>query len=302
MTTHSQTPAYTWLSKRVLVSGATGFIGSEVTKRLIELNCQVSVITRTKPASQTVNWISAGDSDSFPSQEIAEFNPEVVIHLATRFQSSHSPSDIKGLIRSNIEFGTNLLESANEAGAVFVNINSAWQHFESQQYSPVSLYAATKQAFADIAQYYGETGLDLRNLTLYDTYGPTDKRNKLIPQLLNAASSNEHLEMGPGDQLINLLFVRDAVAAILRIAKLPTTPMIQNYVVRAENSISIRELVTEIEKVTKKDLNVTWGARQARLREMTSDWVFGELLPGWQQHVDLVAGLTSCWQEYISGP
>jgi nucleoside-diphosphate-sugar epimerase len=300
MTTHSQTPAYTWSSKRVLVSGATGFIGSEVTKRLIELNSQVSVITRTKPASLTVNWISAGDSDAFPSQEIADFNPEVVIHLATRFQSSHSPADIKGLVQSNIEFGTNLLESAKKAGAVFVNINSAWQHFESQQYSPVSLYAATKQAFADIAQYYGETGLDLRNLTLYDTYGPTDKRNKLVRQLLNAASDNERLDMGRGDQLINLLFVSDVVAAILGIAELRPTPRIQNYVVRAENSISIRELVTEIEKVTKNKLNVNWGARQTRPREMTSDWVFGELLPGWQQHVKLGAGLSTCWQEHIS--
>ena len=135
-----------------------------------------------------------------------------------------------------------------------------------------------------------------------DTYGPTDKRNKLIRQLLNAASNNERLDMGPGDQLINLLFVSDVVAAILRIAELPPTPIIQNYVVRAENSISIRELVTEIEKVTKNKLNVNWGARQARPREMNTDWVFGELLPGWQQHVNLEAGLTSCWQEHISEP
>jgi nucleoside-diphosphate-sugar epimerase len=302
MTTHSQAPAYTWSSKRVLISGATGFIGTEVTERLIDLNAQVSVITRTRPITQTVNWISAMDGDAFPSQEIAEFNPEVVIHLATRFQSSHSPTDIKGLIQSNIEFGTNLLESAKEAGAVFVNINSAWQHFESQQYSPVSLYAATKQAFADIAQFYGETGLHLRNLTLYDTYGPTDKRNKLIRQLLNAASSNEHLDMGPGDQLINLLFVSDVATAILGIAQLPPAPIIQNYVVRAENSISIHELVMEIEKVTKKELNVNWGARQVRPREMNTDWVFGEMLPGWQQQVKLSEGLSICWQEHISEP
>ena len=302
MTTRSQIDGYTWSNKRVLVSGATGFIGSEVTKRLIELNTQVSVITRKKPTTNNIYWISALDSDAFPSQEIAEFNPEVIIHLATRFQPSHLPSDIKELIGSNIEFGTNLLESAKKAGAVFVNINSSWQHFESQQYSPVSLYAATKQAFRDIAQYYGETGLDLRNLTLYDTYGPTDNRNKLTRQLLKSASSNVRIDMGPGDQLINLLFVSDVVAAILRIAALPTAPIIQNYVVRAKNSISIRELVTEIEKVTKKELKITWGARPARPREMTSDWVFGALLPGWQQHVELSEGMSICWREHISEP
>ncbi len=300
MTIHFQADANTWSDKRVLVSGATGFIGSEVTRRLLELNAQVSVITRTEPATKAVNWISAMDNGGFSSQVISEINPEVVIHLATRFQSSHSPADIKGLIESNVELGTNLLESAKEAGAVFVNINSAWQHFESRQYSPVSLYAATKQAFADIAQYYGETGLDLRNLTLYDTYGPADKRNKLIRQLLNAANSNEQLDMGPGDQLINLLFVSDVVTAILGIAGLPRAPMLHNYVVRAEKSISIRELVIEIEKVTEKKLNVNWGARQPRPREMTSDWIFGELLPGWGEQVKLTEGLTICWQERIS--
>jgi nucleoside-diphosphate-sugar epimerase len=302
VTAHSEGDAFNWSSKRVLVSGATGFIGSEVTKRLLELNAQVSVITRTEPATKAVNWIRAMDNGAFSSQVISEINPEVVIHLATRFQSSHSPADIKGLIESNVEFGTNLLESAKEAGAVFVNINSAWQHFESRQYSPVSLYAATKQAFADIAQYYGETGLDLRNLTLYDTYGPTDKRNKLIRQLLNAANSNEQLDMGPGDQLINLLFVSDVVTAILGIAGLPPAPMLHNYVVRAEKSISIRELVAEIEKVTEKELNVNWGARQARPREMTSDWIFGQFLPGWGQQIKLAQGLTICWQELISEP
>ncbi len=302
MTTRSQGDAFSWSNKRVLVSGATGFIGSEVTKRLMKLNAQVSVITRTDPDLKAVNWISAMNNGVFPSQVISEINPEVVIHLATRFQSSHSPSDIKGLIESNVEFGTNLLESAKQAGAVFVNINSAWQHFGSRQYSPVSLYAATKQAFADIAQYYGETGLDLRNLTLYDTYGPSDKRNKLIRQLLNTANSNEQLDMGPGDQLINLLFVSDVVEAILVIAGLPSGPKLHNYVVRAEKSISIRELVAQIEKVTEKQLNVNWGARKARPREMTSDWVFGELLPGWGQQVKLGQGLTICWQELISEP
>jgi hypothetical protein len=58
----------------------------------------------------------------------------------------------------------------------------------------------------------------------------------------------------------------------------------------------------EIEKVTKKELNVNWGARQVRPREMNTDWVFGEMLPGWQQQVKLSEGLSICWQEHISEP
>jgi nucleoside-diphosphate-sugar epimerase len=300
MTANAQTDGFPWTNKRVLVSGATGFIGSGVTERLVDLSAEVAAITRTQPKSESVNWINVANSESFPMHEIAEFNPEVVIHLATRFQASHSPSDIKELVSSNIEFGTLLLESAKKSGAAFVNINSAWQHFESKPYSPVSLYAATKQAFSDIAQYYGETGLDLRNLTIYDTYGPTDQRNKLVRQLLDAVKNNKQIDMGQGNQLINLLFLSDVVSAILRTAELPTAPMIQDYVARAQNSISIRELVTVIEQVTGKELNANWGAREARPREMKSDWVFGEVLPGWKQQIYLEEGLRLCWQEVNS--
>jgi nucleoside-diphosphate-sugar epimerase len=288
---------FTWAGKRVLVSGATGFIGAGVAQRLIELDAQVVAITRSRPPSDSVEWIPLAGNEPFPRDAVLGFNPDFVFHLATRFKSSHSFDDIEELVRSNIEFGTKLLESAKHCEAIFVNINSSWQHYDSKPYSPVSLYAATKQAFADIAQYYGETGLDLRSLTIYDTFGPADQRNKLIQQLLEAIKRNTQVDMGEGSQLINLLFLSDVVSAIVRIAELPKASHSQEFVARAKESVSVRELVAVIESLTGGKLNVNWGAREARPREMTSDWVFGELLPGWDQEVDLIEGLKICWRE-----
>jgi len=288
---------FTWPGKRVLVSGATGFIGSGTTQKLLDLNANVTALTRSRPPSELVNWVHIEPDSRFPSNQIADFDPEIFIHLATRFQASHESADIKELIRSNIEFGTNLLESARQSDAMFININSSWQHYESKPYSPVSLYAATKQAFADIAQYYGETGLDLRNLTIYDTYGPTDQRNKLIRQLLTATRDGQQIDMGQGNQLINLLYLSDVVEAILQTASLPSTPREHKYVARSLESISLRDLVGVIESVTGKGLNAQWGAREERPREMLTDWVFGEELPGWKQKVSLEEGLSFCWQE-----
>ena len=298
MNTHIE--GWSFTRKRVLVSGATGFIGSSVARRLADMNIEVAALSRTRPELPSVNWIEVISGESFPSRKIADFNPDVVIHLATRFQATHSPADIKELIASNVELGTNLLESARSFGAVFVNVNTAWQHFEGRDYSPVSLYAATKQAFKDIAQYYGETGLDLRNLTIYDTYGPTDRRNKLVSQLLKSVSRDEGIDAGHGDQLINLLFISDVVDAILMIVDLPSVPENHDYVVRAKHSISIRELVENIENVVGRKLKVNWGVRETRPREMVCDWVFGEVLPGWEQQVDLAQGLGICWREVNS--
>lgn len=288
-----------WEGKRVLVSGGTGFIGNGVVRQLIELKAHVGVITRAQPIEGLVQSIKVEDSNYFPSDKIDDFNPEMVIHLATQFAATHYRTDISSLVRSNIEFGTQLLESASHAGAIFVNVSSSWQHFDGKEYSPVSLYAATKQAFLDIAQYYSETGLDFRNLTIYDTYGPTDKRNKLVSQLLNVAASGQPISMGTGVQLINLLALEDVISAIFCIALLPPSnePLSLNYIVRAGESISIRQLVEVVEQVVGKKIHAAWGVRQSRSREMTTDWVFGSMLPGWEQKIPLNEGLQSCWRE-----
>jgi nucleoside-diphosphate-sugar epimerase len=292
-----------WENKRVLISGATGFIGSEVSKNLEQLGAYVTSITRHPPTGEALDWIQVSDSETFPSERIEAGDPEIIIHLATRFQAAHTPSDIRALIQSNVEFGTQLLESGKNLGARFVNVSSAWQHFEGKPYSPVSLYAATKQAFADIALYYSETGLDFRDLTIYDTYGPTDERNKLIRLLLLAAKTGTPIDMGEGNQLINLLFISDVVNAIVQIASDPIEQNegTQSFVVRNDESISIKELVATIERVTGRPINAQWGARPERPREMLTDWQFGKALPNWKQGVRLEDGLAQCWKVLKSG-
>ena len=93
-----------------------------------------------------------------------------------------------------------------------MNTGSYSQHYGGRAYSPVSLYAATKQAFQDILQFYCEVrGLRAVTLELPDTYGPDDKRPKLFSLLDRVARSGETLQMSPGEQLLDLLHVDDVV-------------------------------------------------------------------------------------------
>jgi nucleoside-diphosphate-sugar epimerase len=227
-------------------------------------------------------------------ERIAEFAPDVVIHLATHFLASHEVSDIPELMRANIEFGTFVLEGASRCGARVVNVNSAWQHVNGAEYSPVSLYAATKQAFSDIATYYSQVrDLEIRDVTLFDSYGPGDTRMKLVPLLLGAARSGASLDMSDGQQLIDLTYVDDVALGLLHAALVSDVP--SSTVIRSWKPLTIREVVARVESVTGASLAVNWGVRPARPREMRTDWVFGSALPGWQPSVTFDEGLTRCW-------
>ncbi len=279
---------------RVVVTGATGFIGSALLPLLSVQSSEIAVVTRPGRALDLKDVACLDAEGSELVERIAEFSPDAVIHLATHFLANHEVADISTLMRSNIEFGTFVLEGASACSARVLNVNSAWQHVDGADYSPVSLYAATKQAFSDISTYYAQVrGLDVRDVTLFDSYGPGDTRMKLVPMLLAAAKSGATLDMSDGQQLIDLTFVEDVASGVVHAALAHDIPT--STVVRSWSPLSVREVVARVEAVTGASIAVNWGVRPTRPREMRSDWVFGTALPGWQPKVGFDEGLSRCW-------
>ena len=286
-----------WQGRRVLVTGASGFIGSHTVAELVRRGAHVAATTRALPIEIAQVSIKV---DSGMETGIAEFKPQCVIHLATKFMPSHTEKDISPLIESNIEFGTRVLQVSTELGAIFLTASSHWQHYQGEIYSPISLYAATKQAFITVAEYYKVAGLDFRELTLFDSYGINDFRQKLVSLLLQAAQSGEAIEMGEGNQLIDLLYVSDTVSALLMLADMQKN-IDTTYVARSHFPLTVRELVSKVESVTGHEIKAQWGIREPRPREMIQDWQFGTQLLGWKPEVSLEQGISLCWAEVTAG-
>src|SRR5262249_26808103 len=167
---------------RALITGATGFLGSHLTRKLSSDGHEVHVIVRPNSNLEALDKLRNAikchviDAATAPIGIIDAARPEVVFHLATHFVAQHTSDDVAKLVDSNILFPCQLVDAMARRGARrLVNCSSAWQHYEGADYDPVCLYAATKEAFIKVLQYYvAAERFSVVNLTLTDTYGPND--------------------------------------------------------------------------------------------------------------------------------
>lgn len=277
---------------KILVTGSTGFIGKNLVKSLLDKNHSITTIVRINSDISAVDQRATVFHYSGEITElIAWFQKEQfdgVIHLASLFLASHRSEDIPSLILSNIQFGTELLEACKLSNTKwFINTGTIWQHYHTDTYNPVNLYAATKQAFEDIVKYYTETSrLIVTTLKLSDTFGPNDTRNKIFNLWHRLLQTDEHLEMSPGDQIIDICYIDDVISAYeILIDNLMNTPeRVQNktFVIRSAERMSLKGLSKIFEKAIGKPLKIKWGARDYREREVMVPWENGENVPGWK--------------------
>lgn len=290
-------------ARRALVTGATGFVGSNLVRRLVADGWDTHIITRPVSSLELLNDVSDRltvhwyDGTVENLHEIVRLSkPDMVFHLASLFLSQHTSSDIERLFSSNILFATQLVESLVANGVLrIINTGTSWQHYENREYSPVNLYAATKQAFESILQYYVEaSGLQVITLKLFDTYGPHDPRPKLLNLLEKMAREGSTLAMSPGDQLIDLVYIDDVVDAFLLAAQRLQTMHVQRHECFALSSgkpLTLRELVVVYSQLCGRKISIEWGGRPYRQREVMIPWTSFATLPTWFPKISLESGL-----------
>lgn len=290
-------------ARAVFMTGATGFVGGHLVRRLVEQGEPVHVVVR--PSSdlsvlgdvrdRIVVHVHDGTMDGM-RQLVEAAKPVCVLHLASLFISQHKTADVEPLIASNVAFGTQLLEAMALGGCTrIVNTGTAWQHFEDAAYNPVDLYAATKQAFEDVLEFFVQArGFSAVTLKLFDTYGPGDRRRKLLRVLSETAQAGGTMEMTDGAQLIDIVHVDDVVDAFLiaRDRVMAAEPGLhERFGVSSGAPISLRELVKRFEKARGVTVDARWGVRPYREREVMTPWSHYKTLPGWTPKITFEEGV-----------
>ncbi|MDX1949269.1 MAG: NAD(P)-dependent oxidoreductase [Rickettsiales bacterium] len=291
------------MSKKFLVTGVTGYVGSKLAKKLISENYEVIAIKR--PSSSLKNILEIQDKitlydydgtiNSIEKIFTENKNISAVFHIASWYLRDHKPENINDLISSNIIFSNNLIEAATNNNCLkFVNTTSFTEFGLDGNYNPDSLYSSTKKAFREILEYYTKCrNISAITLVLYDNYGVDDNRKKLFWLLDDAYKNNRKIDFTEGLQKLSPVYIDDAINGYLKAFELLDDKDFQNknllYFLASE-VFSLREIVEKYIKITGKEVSINWGAIDYRNNQIMTPYI-GEILPNWKPKILLEEGL-----------
>lgn len=306
-----------WKNKKVLVTGAGGFIGSHLVERLVELGARVRALVRYNsrndwgllellPASvkENLEVVAADITDPFGMTR-ALANCEVVFHLAALIAIPYSYIAPSQYVAVNCCGTLNLLEAARQQGVERFVHTSTSETYGTAQYTPIdehhplrgqSPYSASKIGADKLAEsYHLSFGVPVATIRPFNTYGPRQSARAVIPTIISQALTGEVIRLGSLSPVRDLNYVDDTVAGFIKVAESPQA-IGEVINVGSGKAVSIGELAEKIVAlVGGKKRIVTEDARvrpeASEVLELLCDHRKARELIGWEPRVSLAEGL-----------
>jgi len=271
----------------IAITGVNGFLGSHLWRNLLNSAGCGLVCNR------------AGDFFFFHSEKVTRYETlndffsensysEIILyHCATKFENTNNPNSLEDLIQGNFRYPFELVKNFSKFGEVhFVNLNSYWQALENTVGNTRSNYAISK----NLLLFNLESVISSENVTnffLYDTYGPGDTRQKLIPTLVRCLVEKSSLDVSNPLSEINLSHVSDVVGTIEKMGQEKVGGKFQ---ISHPRTLRVRDVIEVFTKISGHDFG------RGLTRSMTD---FSKVLPlkiaeiptSWNPKVDLEDGL-----------
>lgn len=247
---------------KILLTGSSGFIGSEILNQL-SINNLVYITKRNKKKvkiknNQNIKIIYFRNYDNL-NYKLSKLKIDIVIHCATHYIKKHTSKDIKKLSDSNILFGNVILENLRVMNVKkFIYFNTVWENYNSIKKNYFNLYAVYKSIFKEIISYYKKnlTSIKFYNLSISDTFGAIDRRKKIINVLKSNYLKNKKTKILSKNLYLNLLNVEDIVDAVIILIKKNYNS--NEYILKNPKNYSMKEIVDKINNTSEKKIKIQW--------------------------------------------
>ncbi len=306
-----------WSDKKVLVTGAGGFIGSHLTERLVELGARTRAFVHY---SSTGSWgwldqswckddveVVLGDIRDQDTVSQALNGVDAVFHLAALIAIPYSYQTPLSYVRTNVEGTLNVLQAAQRAGTEIVVHTSTSEVYGSARKVPIdenhplqgqSPYSASKIGADKIAEsFHLSFGLPVATVRPFNTFGPRQSARAVIPTIITQALNGSEIRLGNLEPTRDLNFVTNTVEGFIKAAETPKA-IGETINLGSGREISIRDLAALILKLMKRDIPI--ALESVRLRpensevdRLCADSSKGQSILGWTPKCSLEEGLAA---------
>ncbi len=303
-----------WKERKVLVTGATGFIGSHLAKQLAGLGADVHAwsassdrLWRLDEAQQRIRLKTV---DIRNLEEVraacAEASPDTVFHLAA-YGVNYDEHELGLAVDINVRGTVHLLEGLKATLCRRIVATGTWAEYgakdhpmkEEETLEPVGVYGTSKATATTIAlKMASQDKLPVVILRPFSVYGPGEGDYKFVPTVIRSCMKNESPRLTTCRQVRDYLFVDDVVEAYLKAAEAPIRmPAVMN--IASGRPIALKELVSAVTSHF-PGIEPAFGAipdRENEIWRVEADVTRARELLGWQPAVSLEQGIekTVAW-------
>jgi UDP-glucose 4-epimerase len=307
--------------RRVLVTGAAGFVGANVVRRLLLSAIEVHVLLRSGAAGDPWRLRDVLDrlhvhradleAPAATAAAVAAAAQDVIVHCAAYGAYAHQ-DDWYRILQSNVLGTANLLTASARASVpLFVNAGSSSEYGyrpdpmrEEDRLDPNSCYAVSKAAQTHLCTLASRVGgLAAVTFRLFSVYGPWEEPGRLMPTIIRRAMRGQPLHMGAPDVARDFVHVDDVVDALIDFSALRGRGG-DVFNLGSGRQSTLREVVATLDRVLGRASVVEWNAFPARPWD-TTRWqadvrrAGAEL--GWRARRTLEEGLRS-FAEWCASP
>ena len=255
------------MDKKILITGSTGFVGSNIIRSLLKKNVHIYDVLRSKNKNKIKIKKLRRNKNYSPifynkfyelQKKLKKVKIDIIINCATFYTKKNDIKNIEKLVQTNIIFCSVVLEILKNKIKKFINFGSMMEYSKGNHFSPENFYAVTKYSFQKVEEFYKLNNKNIKfyDLKLYETYGDNDQRKKIIPTIIKNYLLNKNVKIVSKNLEMNFVHI-DSLTNVIEMIIFRKIKE-GEYCIKNKKFIKIQKLINSLNKKLLKKIKVKY--------------------------------------------